>query len=130
MEQQAKAFLAFAKQEELPVGIITRDNDSNYRQTFDKVFVQLQGQVTRIRRACEKEQFGEFGFGLIFFSGFESLDALCLGMPFQRRFLQLCSTSNKFGAINSERQFLINRHGTMSYLRATYGALKAFSAFH
>jgi putative transposase len=40
MEQQAKTFLAFAKHEDLPVGIVTRANDCNYRQPFDKVFIR------------------------------------------------------------------------------------------
>jgi len=40
MKQQAKAFLAFAQRESLPVGIVTRDNDRNYRRAFDMVFVR------------------------------------------------------------------------------------------
>ena len=40
-----KEFLAHAKSEELPVGLVTRDNDRNYRPVFEKVFTDRGIQV-------------------------------------------------------------------------------------
>jgi hypothetical protein len=40
MEQQGKEFRAHAEREGLSVGMVTRDNDRNYRRAFDEVFTK------------------------------------------------------------------------------------------
>jgi hypothetical protein len=37
VEEQGRAFLAHAQSENLPVGLVTRDNDKIYKQGFDRV---------------------------------------------------------------------------------------------
>ena len=45
MEEQAKAFTKHAEDNDLKVGLVTRDRDRNYRQAFDNVLLEQSAEV-------------------------------------------------------------------------------------
>ena len=40
VEEQAKAFIEYAKANDLPVDLVTRDNDQIYKKGFDRVMTE------------------------------------------------------------------------------------------
>ena len=48
VEQQAKAFIAYAKTEELKVDLVTRDNDQIYKRAFDRVMKEAGARPRRL----------------------------------------------------------------------------------
>ena len=48
VEQQARAFIEYAKAEELPVGLVTRDNDQIYKRAFDRTVSEAGARVKRL----------------------------------------------------------------------------------
>jgi putative transposase len=48
VEEQAKSFLEYAKAEDLPVDLVTRDNDQIYKKGFDRVITSSGARVKRL----------------------------------------------------------------------------------
>ena len=48
VQQQARAFIEYAKAEELPVDLVTRDNDQIYKRAFDRTLSEAGAQVKRL----------------------------------------------------------------------------------